>query len=245
MKIYLDSRDLIDILSRHKPISPTDLASAVTGKGWELVYSFINICEIIVIDDLLETRRRLQVLEGLPHLYIMFLPVLRCEELRQGVTAFNRAKESMPIDPFVPLWHRTYKYPDQIDHQDKLVNQSLADQVLQIVMQNPNVCQNLSWHADSLQDSVEQDRASSDPVRRNRARFEKAVKAALSKCALPTPTAGIGKFIDGLATAQRAVPAGASLGKLTSNSALTSKITLNWEMSPIIPTCRACPMWMR
>lgn len=194
IKIYFDSRDLIGILSRDDPISPTDLANTVGGKGWELVYSFANICEIAVIDDLLETRRRLQVLEQLPHLYIMALPPLRCEEFRQGVTAYNRAEEPISIDPFVHRWHHTYTYPGQPDYQDMLVNYSLVDQVLPIVMRNPNVCRNLPWHVDSLQGSVKRDRTTSDSVRRNRVRFENAVRRALSKCALPTPSTGLAKF---------------------------------------------------
>jgi hypothetical protein len=158
------------------------------------VYSFANICEITVTDDLLETRRRLQILERLPHLYVMALPPLRCEEFRQAVTASDRSEEPMLTNPFVRRWHHTYTYPGQPDYQDMLVNYSLADQVLPIVIRNPDVCRNLPWHADSLQGSVKRDRTSSDLVRRSPVRFENTVKSALFKCALPTPSAGLAKF---------------------------------------------------
>ena len=194
MKVYFDSRDLIGILSRDDPTSPADLASTVGEKGWELVYSFVNICEITVTDDLLETRRRLQILEGLPHLYVMALPPLRCEEFRQAVTASDRAEEPVSTNPFVHRWHHTYTYPGQPDYQDMLVNYSLVDQVLPILVRNPDVCRNLPWHADSLQGSVKQGRTSSGLVRRSRVRFENTVKAALSECALPIPSVGLAKF---------------------------------------------------
>ncbi len=185
--VYLDSRDLIRLVSRNEPIAPIDLAQVLTERQWQLVYSFANICEVVVLDDLLETRNRLQLLDRLPHTHIMAMPAIRCLEFTAARVACAGASKLESISPFVQRWHQSYTYPGQPNYQDMLVNYSLVDQVLPLAMNNPEVCRNSKGKAAFLQQAVEQDRAVTDAVRRNRQRWEGGVRGALRDCGVAVP----------------------------------------------------------
>jgi hypothetical protein len=175
-------------------MSPTDFAALLLAEQWQLVYSFANICEVAVINELLETRRRLQILESIPHTYIIGLPRIQCREFEAAVEAFENGHEQNRINPFVRHWYLTYTYPGQPNYQDMLLNYTLVDQVLPIVVRNPDVCRNLPQHTLLMQQSVDEDRAVTNAVRRNRARFEGRVHQALNKCRLQVPSAGLTEF---------------------------------------------------
>jgi hypothetical protein len=192
--LYLDSRDLIRLVSRDEPMAAGDFAAVLAANQDQLVYSFANICELVIVDDLLETRRRLRVLDELPHTYIIALPPATCLEFRSAVTAFENGHDTALIDPFVPQWHQTYRYPGQANYQDLLVNYSLLDQVLPIAMNNPDLCRNLQRRALVLQEAVAEDRMLTNAVRRNRARFEGGVRQHLTRCQIPMQIAALPDF---------------------------------------------------
>jgi hypothetical protein len=123
---------------------------------------------------------------------------VRCLEFVAAAEAFNNRREPAPVDPFVTRWHQTYTYPRQRDYQNMLVNYSLVDQVLPLAMLNPDVCRNVPWHARHLQRAVDQDRAVTDAVRRNRERFENAVKKDMRECGVSLPVGDIERFANWL-----------------------------------------------
>lgn len=75
-----------------------------------------------------------------------------------------------------------------------LVNYSLVDQVLPLAMYNPEVCRNSARKTASLQQAVNQDRAVTDAVRRNRQRWEGGVRGALRDCEVAAPQSGLTKL---------------------------------------------------
>lgn len=164
---------------------PTNFAAFLIAEGWQLVYSFANICEVAVVRDLLETRSRLQVLDRIPHTNIIALPRLRCSEFAAAVDGYTNACEQHPVNPYVNSWYETYAHPGQANYQDLLVNYTLVDQVLPIVMYNPDVCRNLPQHTLVMQNAVADDREVTNAARRNRTRFEGGVQQALIHCGIP------------------------------------------------------------
>ncbi|MEO8379145.1 MAG: hypothetical protein ABI779_05735 [Acidobacteriota bacterium] len=192
--VYLDSRDLIRLVAKELPLPPTEFAAILVSKSWQLAFSFSNICEVVVVQELLETRRRLQVLQSMPHVNILAMPAVRCLEFAAAVSAFECGQEPASVVPFVSRWHQTYTVPGQRDYQDMLVNYSLVDQVLPLAMLNSNVGHNVPWRARQLQEAVDRDRAVTDAVRRNHERFANALKRDLGECGIPAPSAGVATF---------------------------------------------------
>jgi len=192
--VYLDSRDLIHLVSREDPMAVREFAELLVSKRWSLVYSLENIIEVVVPRELLESRRRLQALEKLQNRCILALPTIRRLEFTAAVRAFEAEAEAEQIDPFVPSWYRTYLTPGEQNHQDMLVNYRLADQVLPLVKGNSSIFRHKQLRAAYLQNAVSQDRAVEDAVRRSRIRFENGVKEVLRRCNIPIPQRGITKF---------------------------------------------------
>jgi len=75
-KLYLDSRDLINVLSRNDPVTPDELRQLLTNQDVVLVYSFSNVIETVAYGNLYESRRRLDLLDSMPKIFIMSLPPL-------------------------------------------------------------------------------------------------------------------------------------------------------------------------
>lgn len=187
--VYFDSRDLIRLVSRDEPMPAADFRVLLLRAGWQLVYSFANICESMVTSELLESRRRLQVLDSIPHTFILALPPATCLEFRSAVHAFERNEPPQQINIFARQWHQTYRYPGQPNYQDLLVNYNLTDQVLPLLINNPALFRNLRRRAFFLQHAVDEDRMVANAVRRNRARFEGGIRRQLIRCRIHEPEA--------------------------------------------------------
>jgi len=58
MRIYLDSRDLIDVLARSVPVAAGELATILQARDSELVFSWSNVIESVAFRDrdIRETR---------------------------------------------------------------------------------------------------------------------------------------------------------------------------------------------
>jgi hypothetical protein len=61
MLIYPDARDFINLF-RDIPVSVGQLQDTLKANGSQLVLSFENVSEIVVVDDPPESRRRLRLL---------------------------------------------------------------------------------------------------------------------------------------------------------------------------------------
>lgn len=166
---------------------PKDFNVFLVRSGWQLVYSFANICEVMIAEDLIESRHRLQVLEQIPHTFILALPPIVCLEFRSVVNAFSNNVEPERIESFVTQWHQTYRYPGRPNDEDLLVNYRLVDQVLHLLMRNARLFRNLRRRAFVLQEAVDEDRVIADAVRRNRARFEGGLRRQLMICGIELP----------------------------------------------------------
>lgn len=192
--MYLDSRDLIRLVAKEEPLPPPEFAAILVSKSWQLAFSFSNICEVVVVQELLETRRRLQVLQSIPHANMLAMPAVRCLEFAAAVAAFECGQEPASVDSFVSRWHQAYTVLGQRDYQDMLVNYSLVDHVLPLAMLNSNVGHNVPSHARQLHQAVDQGWTVTDAVRRKRERFANALKRDLGECGIPAPDGGVANF---------------------------------------------------
>jgi hypothetical protein len=189
-RLYLDSRDLIDLVSTSSPIPPKKIANVLRDNYWAVVYSFSNVCETAIPEDLEETKRRALLLKSLPHAFIRGMPPIRCMEFKAATRAFESQVEPAAINPYVEHWYQTFLYRAQDREMKRAARFRFEDQVVFMVANNPDLCRNLPAHTAKVQQAVEEDREVSDPVRRNRQRFEGGVAVALADCGLPMPMAG-------------------------------------------------------
>jgi hypothetical protein len=109
MLVYLDTKDLINLLERDQPCSVRDLDAGLRAGSHILAVSFSNVKELS--RPLLEPGSRTVVtqllnrLETLPLRYIGDLMIYR-DELSEAWQAFTCGREYQPVSPFAARMHR-------------------------------------------------------------------------------------------------------------------------------------------
>ena len=94
MRLYLDSRDLINVISRRRPVGP-DKLRALTNSNTTLVYSWSSVLETVNVGNLreIESEVRPNPQQDFPlAAFILGLPVLIRAEFRTALAAFSQAK---------------------------------------------------------------------------------------------------------------------------------------------------------
>src|SRR5690349_987778 len=91
-RVFLDSRDLIDVVERHTPVGPAELARELSRRNGRIVLAFTNIAELIPQTETQEpdrgrVRAICDAVESIPHAYFRIADVPRLE-LRAAVEAF-------------------------------------------------------------------------------------------------------------------------------------------------------------
>ena len=175
-------------------MSVDEFAAILRRERWQLVYSFANTCELALPNDLRETNRRFGILGEFPHSFIRSLPPIRQIEFGHALTAYAHGEEPERADVYAPTWFRTFTYPNQDADLAAATQMSLSEQVVGMARLNPGIFSNKPEHAQNMQSAVDQDRMVTNAVRRNRARFEGAVRLALADAELPIPTSGLTNF---------------------------------------------------
>src|SRR5437867_3439920 len=110
MLIYLDTKDLINILENSKPYSPNKFQAYLRRCGHALVVSFSHIREISA--PLLESSTRnnvMTLLNRLETLPLRFINDGRIDllELNEALNAFVEKREFSSINPFVNRFDET------------------------------------------------------------------------------------------------------------------------------------------
>jgi len=184
MNLYPDSKDLINLISKNQPMSPADFANLLRANNWALAFSFVNVAEVMIREDLPLCRERLRVIETLPARFIQVFTNIVKLELQAAVEAVNSSQEFVRPDPYVDRWHQTYTPPGRADYQEMLVTYRLEDQVIPLVYGNPAILQNVRSGGDFYRAAVAQDRNAADRERRSMERFSNSVEVHLRNCGL-------------------------------------------------------------
>ncbi len=110
MKIYFDSKDLINILEKSDPCSADDLENILRKNEHEIVLSLITISEIS--EPLLHKNaktivtRLLNRIEDMPHSFLHSSCIPRLE-LKEAIQAFSDGREYRNINPYVNRFDET------------------------------------------------------------------------------------------------------------------------------------------
>jgi len=177
MRVYLDSKDVIGVLTRGAPVDAPRLAEILTFHNSELVLSWSNVIETVTFREpnIRETRRRLELLEQIPQCYILGLPPLIRTEIRNAFRAFTLNSAAVAIDPFVPTWQRTLQDPGPALPADLLINYTTTKQVIDVVFNNPQLRQNENAEHVHYQHEVAADRGHNPNMRHSALWFRAAI----------------------------------------------------------------------
>jgi hypothetical protein len=160
MLLYLDTRDLINILEKGEPISREGLLNLLRPEGHRLVVSFAHVAELAAPlrypNAMTNVSRLLGHLEELP---LAFLADLRLEflEFREALEAWQAGRECRPIDPFVPRIDHTLPL-DGLPPTYQQLNSSIAETVFRLWSEAPGIFDGHRQHIEMLVNLVNQDR---------------------------------------------------------------------------------------
>jgi hypothetical protein len=132
MLVYLDSADLINICRNKVPLGISELRQHLTAGSHQIVFSFDTLSEIsapLQNGRLLEVRRQLNRLEGLPHVFINEARI-RYMEMCEALSAFEQRRE-YDFDAVHPFASRLDRAID-VQGLRQYVNQPVGVRLLRV-----------------------------------------------------------------------------------------------------------------
>lgn len=163
MRILPDTRDLINLTERQRPVTTVAFAEYLCSGHHEIAFSFTNIRELCgplaSQGDFLRIRALLQALEAMPHTYVKEAAIVGME-IQSAVQAFNSGGEYQPISPYVIRWDRTLlNLPGQINPEyQRLIGLRLDEIVYDVFRFQPQAFSPPHHQLPNLITLLEQDR---------------------------------------------------------------------------------------
>ena len=199
MRIYLDTKDLIDLLERSQPMTAEAFSACLCSNGHRVVVSFHTVAELAA--PLLTQSAQTNVmalLNCLEHLPVTFIADVRISllELREALSACAEGREYQPIDPFVGRFDETIAVEGMLSSRF-LFNFGIAETVFLLWTNDPKIFD--AYHRDvpKLRQVVSTDRALTRPPTLS-AHFSEAITRDLTLYSLPIPPGGVEAFATGI-----------------------------------------------
>jgi hypothetical protein len=177
-KLYLDSRDLINVISRNDPVTPDELRKVLIDRDTTLSYSFSNVIETVAYGDLYESRRRLDLLDSMPKSFILALPTLLRTEFTEVQRAFAAEAPYEEINAFREQWWHT------LDHRQMLyiVGRTMVDDAMLMLFDNPSLGRNAQEKLNDFRVQIGLDRLSTSAERKKWPWFVGSVHQVIISC---------------------------------------------------------------
>lgn len=194
MLIYLDSKDLINILENSKPLSVAQLENFLKGGKHKIVLSFLTIMEIA--EPLLHKKATTNVMvllnniEKLSHTYI-HSNISRLE-LQEALRAFSAGDNCKGIFPFVNRFDETVDL-DASPPTKNYINYPLSETVWDLYCSGG--LGGLDKYAEKLRQTFEADRALS-PKPGLKTHFAKTIERNIDLHRLPIHHKNMSTFAD-------------------------------------------------
>ena len=208
MLVYLDTKDLINVLERSDPLSPEELASSLREANAQLALSFIAVAEIsaplLVQSARTSVMNLLNQLEALPHVFLADSHVERLE-LEEAVEAFASEREYSPIDPFVGRFDYTIPLRGA-PATAVYLKYSMAETIWDLWRNEPALFDGYATHYDAYQAVLTRDRARANPPTL-RASFPSAVQRAIDLHGVQTSGVDVQKLGDWIYSSPSRCPA--------------------------------------
>ncbi len=157
MKVYLDAKDLIEILQVGNPCTANQFAQCLMQHGHQLVVSSYSIMEISA--PLLYSSSRTNVMKLLNDLAEIPMTYIHADirglELREALDAFSSRREYQDVSPFVNRFDEALGLTVNLGASG-FANYSLSEIVWNLYMQGG--LQGLDCHAKMMRKYVAADR---------------------------------------------------------------------------------------
>ena len=178
MKIYLDTKDLINVFENSQPFSAEQLNEILRANGHELVLSFLSIIEIsaplLNRDAQTNVMRLLNSIEKFP---IKYISKIFNFELKEAYNAFSEGREYRQISPFFNRFDYTIEDDGPPPTHD-FINYPLSEIVFDLWVHSPTIFKRFITYTKKFRNIVSADRSLVKPptLREN---FVKTVGRAL------------------------------------------------------------------
>jgi hypothetical protein len=193
MLVYLDTRDLIDLLEKGRPCTSEEFGSRLAAGEHQLVISFSSVRELS--HPLFEPRantivtRLLNQIETFPLRYIReaFIPH---QEVEQAFAAFSEAREYAGVSPFVSRFDEACTPWNQRPVTAHYLNLSLSETVFMLFSASSGPLMSVPRHGEALRALLEADRRLANPptLREN---FVRVVDRHISQGRLAVPSSRV------------------------------------------------------
>lgn len=177
-KLYLDSRDLINVISRNDPVTPDELRRLLSDQDVVLVYSFSNVIETAICGDLYESRRRLDLLESMPRIFILSLPSLIRSEFSEVRRVLETASPYEEINAFRDQWLQTFEHRPV----PYMIGRTMVDEAMLMLFEQPGLGRNTQTNLDRFREQIGQDRLATSAERKRWSWFVGSVHQIIVSC---------------------------------------------------------------
>lgn len=206
MLIYLDTKDLISLLSGSDSHSADEFEARLRDGGHELVLSSCTIFELAAPvrhrPGRINVMKRLNRLERMPINFINDgVPRL---ELTEALHAFSEGREYKEVYPFVDRLEASFN-TEELPFTGHLLDLGLAESIFEIWCRAPELLDAYHPRARPFNEVLNADRALNDLPSLN-VQFAKTIKKNLSLERLPEPPGGVAAFATWIRSAPSRCP---------------------------------------
>jgi hypothetical protein len=205
-RIFLDSRDLIQLLERSEPVSAGELERELRPRHGRIVLTYTNVAELVAQTreqrpDTARVRDVMRRLAALPHAFLRFADLPRLE-FRAAIEGFEAGRSPRLIDPYVTYWWETFwslplplvRAIEDPARLDVLCNWSLAQQIGCLALLNPDCLRVDESDLVELHESVADDRNRLKASRGRADSFAAGIIDQFIRYKWPEPSGGLDQF---------------------------------------------------
>jgi hypothetical protein len=157
MRVFIDSRDLINAFNNSQPIAIDDLATRFRNHGHTLVLSFSLISELVPADNnvIVVLRRFTKIEEDFPHIFLQQQDLPNFE-IAKAAAEFAAGSAPSPYDPFVPTFHELWGIRFKTDpvllmDVDRTIGMRKMSKQIELSLQKPEI---FHWQEDEAAQAV-------------------------------------------------------------------------------------------
>ncbi len=159
MRIYLDTRDLINIFERDRPCGADEFEHLLQKNGHELILSYLNVMEISApLVQKHSTTNVMRLLNRIEKLPLMYISKISQFELKEGYRAFKEKREYSDVIPFFGRFDETIE-DRGAPPTSNFLNFPLSETVFTLWTEDPGLFKGYERYMHPLKVVIQEDRS--------------------------------------------------------------------------------------